>query len=65
MQVSIQQLFFYSIQKPTKATGWHISKKDNSMKKKINLLFLLMKVVFHMTLHELTAIPQKVTVVLA
>ncbi len=48
-----------------KATGWHISKKDNSMKKKINLLFLLMKVVFHMTLHELTAIPQKVTVVLA
>ncbi|WP_187153147.1 hypothetical protein [Candidatus Arsenophonus triatominarum] len=29
------------------------------MKKKINLLFLLMKVVFHMTLHELTAIARR------
>ncbi|WP_063654101.1 IS630 transposase-related protein [Candidatus Arsenophonus triatominarum] len=41
------------------------AKKTTVRKKKINLLFLLMKVVFHMTLHELTAIPQKVTVVLA
>ncbi len=35
------------------------------MKKKDKSVVLLMKVVFHMTLHELTAIPQKVTVVLA
>ncbi|WP_440863875.1 IS630 transposase-related protein [Symbiopectobacterium purcellii] len=41
------------------------TKKNNSMKKKVNLLFLLMKVVFHTMPHGLTAIPQKVNGVLA
>ncbi|MGG2141897.1 IS630 transposase-related protein [Symbiopectobacterium sp. RP] len=54
----------YVIRKPTKAPGKHFNKKYNSMKKKENLLFLLMKVVFHKMPHGLTAIPQKVNGVL-
>ncbi|MGG2141008.1 IS630 transposase-related protein [Symbiopectobacterium sp. RP] len=55
----------YVIRKPTKAPGKHFNKKNNSMKKKVSLLFLLMKVVFHTIPHGLTAIPQKVNGVLA
>ncbi|MGG2140006.1 hypothetical protein [Symbiopectobacterium sp. RP] len=39
--------------------------KIQQYEKKVNLLFLLMKVVFHTIPHELTAIPQKVNGVLA
>ncbi|WP_440863657.1 IS630 transposase-related protein [Symbiopectobacterium purcellii] len=39
-----------------------ISKKNNSMKKKANLLFLLMKVVFHTMPHGLTLFPKRSTV---
>ncbi|WP_440864020.1 IS630 transposase-related protein [Symbiopectobacterium purcellii] len=55
----------YVIRKPTKTPGRDFNKKNNSMKKKVNLLFLLMKVVFHTMPHGLTAIPQKVNGVLA
>ncbi|MGG2143827.1 IS630 transposase-related protein [Symbiopectobacterium sp. RP] len=48
-----------------KAPSKHFNKKYNSMKKKVNLLFLLMKVVFHTIPHGLSAIPQKVNGVLA
>lgn len=54
----------YVIRKPTKALDKRFNKKNNRMKKKVSILFLLMKVVFHTIPRGFTAIPQKVNGVL-